>query len=42
MPEARRTAREILAADPDLKKPANSRLRVHVERHAISQELAEG
>jgi ATP-dependent DNA helicase RecG len=42
MTEARRTARDILAADPELKKPANSRLRAHVERHAISQELAEG
>jgi ATP-dependent DNA helicase RecG len=42
MTEARRTAREILAADPELKKPANARLRAHVERHAISQELAEG
>ncbi len=42
MTEARRTAREILAADPELKKPENARLRAHVARHAIAQELAEG
>ena len=40
--EARRAAREILAADPELKKPENARLRAHVERHAVAQELAEG
>jgi len=42
MTEARRAAREILAADPELKKPENARLRAHVERHAVAQELAEG
>jgi ATP-dependent DNA helicase RecG len=42
MTEARRAAREILAADPELKKPENARLRAHVERHATAQELAEG
>jgi ATP-dependent DNA helicase RecG len=42
MTEARRTAREILAADPELQKPPNARLRAHVDHHAISQELAEG
>ncbi|MEN9470385.1 MAG: hypothetical protein RL630_2118 [Verrucomicrobiota bacterium] len=42
MTEAHRAAREILAHDPELKKPVNVRLRAHVERHAISQELAEG
>ena len=42
MTEARRAAREILADDPELKKPENSRLRAHVERHAVAQELAEG
>jgi ATP-dependent DNA helicase RecG len=42
MTEARRAAREILADDPELKKSENSRLRAHVERHAVAQELAEG
>jgi ATP-dependent DNA helicase RecG len=42
MTEARRAAREILADDPELKKPENARLRAHVERHAVAQELAEG
>jgi ATP-dependent DNA helicase RecG len=42
MTEARRAAREILADDPELKKPENARLRAHVERHAAAQELAEG
>ena len=42
MTEARRAAREILADDPELKKPENARLRAHVERHATAQELAEG
>lgn len=42
MTEARRVAREILAADPGLEFPAHARLRAHVDRHAVAQLLAEG
>lgn len=42
MTEARRVAREILAADPELRSPENARLRAHVDRHDLARQLAEG
>jgi len=42
MTEARRVAREILAADPGLQSEKNARLRAHVDRHALARQLAEG